>query len=400
MTRDHASQWESSALPILTIDRESNTKPMTKSFSARRDRVAAAQPVSKGCRLNVPRSRERQIARSGFLFLFILLLVAPISATAQSVEQDDTVRVESLVPDAASTRATEQEMTVELETAEKLIVQQTNEFRQSQGLAALARDEDLAAAAEKFASYMARTDRYGHNADGQRPGQRARAAGYEVCIVAENIAYRFDSTGFETDPLATRFVTGWKESPGHRENMLRDHVTQTGVAVARGSDSGVYYAVQLFGRPRSAAIEFEIDNDSEQIARYSIGRKRFTLPPRYRRTHRQCVPKEIQLLQPSASSDPDQASDNESETADERGEGKTATVDSETSAAGAASQETGSAESAGTTESPQWKTVQTFVPTDGANYRFVIHPDGNPALIQSQTDQGTDDTADARFRGD
>lgn len=56
-------------------------------------------------------------------------------------------------------------------------------------------------------------------------------------------------------------MQGWIESPPHRENMLAEYVTQTGVAVAT-SDQETYYAVQMFGRPQSAAIEIQISNES------------------------------------------------------------------------------------------------------------------------------------------
>ena len=97
----------------------------------------------------------------------------------------------------------------------------------------MAVNPDLTDAARDFAAYMARTSRYGHTADGSRPADRAASHGYEYCVIAENIAYAFNSDGYTTEELGKTFVEGWKHSPGHRRNMLDPDVAETGVAVAR-----------------------------------------------------------------------------------------------------------------------------------------------------------------------
>ncbi len=184
----------------------------------------------------------------------------------------------------------------DLEKTATLIVNQTNQFRTDQKLKPLKVDEQLTKTAKDFANYMARTGRYGHNADERTPADRAKAHEYELCFLAENIAYQFGTTGFATDPLAKRFVNGWKESTGHRENMLRDYVTETGVAVAQSETTGVYFAVQLFGRPQSAAIKFQVSNQSGEEIQYRIGNHEYSLPSRYTRSHQQCRPGQLELL--------------------------------------------------------------------------------------------------------
>lgn len=170
------------------------------------------------------------------------------------------------------------------------ITQRTNEFRRENSLDPLKVSEKLQAAAAEFAQYMARTDTYGHTADGRRPAERAEAQGYEYCLIAENIAYQYRSTGFSDQELAEAFVTGWKESPGHRENMLKEHATQIGVGVARSDKTGYYYGVQMFGRPQSASIEFEVANRAGEMVQYIVGNRTYPLPPRYTRTHHRCRP--------------------------------------------------------------------------------------------------------------
>ena len=142
------------------------------------------------------------------------------------------------------------EARVDANEVERIVVEDTNEFRQENGLATTRPAAGLRRTAEDFAAYMARTDNYGHEADGRTPGERARRKGYDWCRVSENISYQWSSHDFDTEELARRLVTGWKKSPGHRRNMLDPRVTETAVAVARSSRSGRYYAVQLFGQPR------------------------------------------------------------------------------------------------------------------------------------------------------
>jgi hypothetical protein len=80
--------------------------------------------------------------------------------------------------------------------------------------------------------------------------------------------------------------------------MLDPDVTETGVAIARSETTGYYFAVQVFGRPKSLALHFKVVNDSGDTATYRIGEKTFTLPPRHTRTHEQCRPAEVIFVLP------------------------------------------------------------------------------------------------------
>jgi uncharacterized protein YkwD len=92
----------------------------------------------------------------------------------------------------------------------QLIIEKTNAFRREQKLAAVEVNPRLAAAAEDFARYMARTNRFGHTADGSRPADRAAKHGYAYCIIAENIAYQYRSQGFTAAELAEALFQGGK----------------------------------------------------------------------------------------------------------------------------------------------------------------------------------------------
>lgn len=185
----------------------------------------------------------------------------------------------------------------DVQAARELIVQQTNEFRQQHGFEAVKTDPRLMQTAQDFAEFMARTNKYGHTADGQRPGQRATGHGYDYCIIAENIAYQYNPAGITTEKLADRFVTGWKNSREHRKNMLDPDVTETGVGVAYSQESGAYFAVQMFGRPKAKDYQFQVTNRSDQTVRYTVAaqdsQRTFTLPPRVTRTHQRCRPSKV-----------------------------------------------------------------------------------------------------------
>lgn len=179
--------------------------------------------------------------------------------------------------------------------ASRSIVATTNAFRRAEGLPPLSVDKALEQAAQRFARFMAKTGRYGHGADGHTPAERATARGYASCIVAENLAMVYRSEGYDSaDALAGGIVEGWKQSPGHRRNMLDPAITHTGVAVAEASD-GRYFAAQMLGRPKSQAIRFSVRNVAGEAVRYTVDGRTYTLGPRVTRTHSVCRPVELRI---------------------------------------------------------------------------------------------------------
>lgn len=215
------------------------------------------------------------------------ILCLPGRAEGQLIEESngETLR-------APSPQADEQHRP-DLEQTAELIVEQVNQFRREQGLRPVEANRELTETARYFARYMAERDVLSHTADDKRPAQRAEERGYEFCIVTENIAYQYRSQGFRTEELADQFVQGWQDSPDHRRSMLDADVTETGAAVARSDDTGYYYGVQMFGRPQKDSIRFEIRNESDTTVEYEIGERRWSLPPRYTRTHERCRPRDV-----------------------------------------------------------------------------------------------------------
>jgi uncharacterized protein YkwD len=176
------------------------------------------------------------------------------------------------------------------------VIEQTNTLRSRHGIEPVVSSTPLAEAAQAFAEFMAATDRYGHEADDRKPTDRAQAQGYEPCVVAENLAYTFNSAGFTTEALALRLVEGWTRSPEHRKNMLLAAATDIGIGVAQSPRTQRYYAVQLLGRPRSAATKFEVANRAGIDIRYEIDGEVFNLPVLVTRTHTRCTDGTLRLL--------------------------------------------------------------------------------------------------------
>ncbi len=231
---------------------------------------------------------------SGSLLLGFWLMQVPVYAQSTRPIEADTV--ERTLPSASVSQNGPN-----LSRVVAQIVHATNAFRSQEGRRALTVNAELVRAAQYFADYMAQTDQYGHAADGHQPWERAAKHGYAYCLVLENIAYQYNSAGFTTRALAQGVVTSWQESPGHRRNLLDADVTETGVAVARSARTSRYYAVQLFGRPKSQEIVFRITNQTNSTISYAVDDKTFSLQPNYTVTHQSCRPPKLEVSWPNRS---------------------------------------------------------------------------------------------------
>jgi hypothetical protein len=179
----------------------------------------------------------------------------------------------------------------DIPAAEVAIVQMTNAFRAQEKLAAVKPNALLSAAAHAYAKVLAaHKGALSHTYSGTTPATRANAAGYDFCQIAENLAMIYDSRGFTAADYAQRTLTGWKESPGHRRNLLMPEVTEIGVAVAKaGANDPRYVAVQLFGRPQALKYSFQIVNRSPAAVSYTFGGKETAVLPRQVITHTSCA---------------------------------------------------------------------------------------------------------------
>ncbi len=127
---------------------------------------------------------------------------------------------------------------------ERTLLDLLNKEREKEKLPPLRPQGLLFKAARGHSANMAKQEKLEHVLDGKTPGQRVLAAGYDYGKVSENIAVS-DS---EKAPL-TMIVKSWMESKTHRDNLLSDKVTETGLGIAK-SEKGEVYFTQVFARPR------------------------------------------------------------------------------------------------------------------------------------------------------
>jgi len=189
-------------------------------------------------------------------------------------------------------------MTPDLPVVEVAIVKKTNAFRRQQKLGVLKRNATLDRAARRFAKYLAQTGKFSHTADGQKPAERIAAAGYKYCRVAENLALHLDSRGFKARRLAELALNGWKNSPGHRRNMMLPTVTEIGVGVAKAAGEHRYLSVQLFARPQALRYKFEIRNETRQNVSYIFENRSRNVPGRAYIEMSVCDPGTLKFLPP------------------------------------------------------------------------------------------------------
>jgi uncharacterized protein YkwD len=96
-------------------------------------------------------------------------------------------------------------------------------YRQNNGLGVVAVDPELMKLAESQSQVMASHNKLDH--DVKAPlARRLNASGYPATLAVENV-----SAGYHT--LAEAF-SGWRDSPPHRANMLKNGVTKLGIAAS------------------------------------------------------------------------------------------------------------------------------------------------------------------------
>lgn len=116
---------------------------------------------------------------------------------------------------------------------EKQLFDLANVYRLDYGKATLKWHEGLSAVARKHSQDMAVRDFFSHiNPSNYTPFDRIVADGIDYSVAAENIAAGY------TNAYATH--TGWVNSPGHRENLLRT-VEYVGVGVYFGGNYMQYF---------------------------------------------------------------------------------------------------------------------------------------------------------------
>ena len=118
-------------------------------------------------------------------------------------------------------------------------------YRQQNGLGPVQVESRLMQAAATQARAMGERDKMGHRVAGPLP-RRVSAAGYDWGAATENLGAGY--------PSLDSAMQGWKDSPGHRENLLNPNVTEIGIAAVRtprGSEQHTDWAL-ILASPRPA----------------------------------------------------------------------------------------------------------------------------------------------------
>lgn len=129
------------------------------------------------------------------------------------------------------------------------VINLTNQQRLAAGVGAVSQNSFLDQAAAKKAADMFQNDYWAHvSPSGTTPWFFYDQVGYKYIYAGENLARDFDTSA--------GVISGWMNSPSHRDNMLSGNYTEIGVAVVNGVLLGqeTTLVVQLFGKPQFVPV--------------------------------------------------------------------------------------------------------------------------------------------------
>lgn len=128
---------------------------------------------------------------------------------------------------------------------EATIISLTNLERTKAGLAPLEPSPELNTAAYNKALDMIQNQYWNHvSQTDKQPWEFIDEAGYNYLSAGENLARNY--------PSAEAVITGWLNSPAHKDNLLSQNYTHTGVAVVKGElleNPQAVLIVQMFASP-------------------------------------------------------------------------------------------------------------------------------------------------------
>lgn len=133
-------------------------------------------------------------------------------------------------------------------TSQALLIAHNSE-RQKAGVAPIALDHRLDAAATKHAQWMASAGRLDHDSPSGSHSDRIRAEGYKPKASGENIAMGYSSV--------SAVMGGWMTSSGHRRNILNPVYSQCGFGMATDG-RGRKWSCAVFATPKFSASDPDI----------------------------------------------------------------------------------------------------------------------------------------------
>ena len=184
-------------------------------------------------------------------FIVTLALLFPLSLIAENRSRGRT-DLEQLAADleralgkgSVAVTGTQRPATAVSSSFAESIVAAMNRERAARGLEPLQLESRLSLAAEDRVEDMLAKRYYEHvSPDGVNPFSWVRARGYRYRLIGENLALGYRGS--------QSVVTGWMNSPGHRDNILKSGFNEVGIAVADSSPRRGYrgpLVVALYGR--------------------------------------------------------------------------------------------------------------------------------------------------------
>lgn len=129
----------------------------------------------------------------------------------------------------------------EMSKEEHTLLELINEERKKNKVAALKPSPLLFKVARTHSANMAEQQKMAHELDGKTPIDRLKEARYAYVFAGENIASIYRDL--------EKVVKAWMESELHRNNILNERFTETGLGIVRDKAGDPYYT-QVFGKPR------------------------------------------------------------------------------------------------------------------------------------------------------
>jgi uncharacterized protein YkwD len=135
------------------------------------------------------------------------------------------------------------------EEVEALIIVLINDERQQFDLSTLSEDSLLTSLAREHSISMVENDFFSHE---RYPGERPFSYGQSYgTIRGENIAMiptrqTIPGPYLSLQEVCEWAVSGWMDSEGHRENILKTNYTKTGVGVSFSDEGDYLYITQMF----------------------------------------------------------------------------------------------------------------------------------------------------------
>lgn len=133
---------------------------------------------------------------------------------------------------------------------ERRIHSRINEMRSERGLSTLQWSDSLHDVAAHHSDDMAKKGYFAHTSPtGESMSDRYAMYGVNCGMKAENIFTMKTTGGLNEDEIVEKAVNGWMNSPGHRENILRQGLSSEAIAVTITENSEgetVVYVTQNF----------------------------------------------------------------------------------------------------------------------------------------------------------